>query len=250
MLPDGMIFAPGRPIRRNAFRNFLRRKGYNIKKTSHSYTNRRTNQGYYSPQLVQLFDWWANGKVGPRPDMSFLGSSELPKVPEQMPEQMPEHVPEPKKRTTTEFEHQAEFLQLPDGTTYTKFTKRFKRTTEEDFPSIDPTIKQILDCSEAELNSTNQQKFVYAIRCLATNWVKIGFSCDVVRRLCELQTGCPHDLKVEFVHITPRFREMERAMHDYFIEFRIRGEWFELDEDTDFTSVVAELEQKQVMLLS
>lgn len=64
------------------------------------------------------------------------------------------------------------------------------------------------------------------------NLVKIGFSYDVPRRLRDLQTGCPGNLKILWrldLQETNRNRALkfERKIHRQCRNYRLRGEWFD-----------------------
>jgi hypothetical protein len=66
--------------------------------------------------------------------------------------------------------------------------------------------------------------YVYFFR--AGNTVKIGFTTNPRERASKLQTTCPDKaFMAKFVKGTPR---TEKAFHDKFAEYRIRGEWFDL----------------------
>lgn len=54
--------------------------------------------------------------------------------------------------------------------------------------------------------------------------VKIGWALDPKKRLAELQTGCPSELRL--IGTWPGDRELEKSAHQHFAEHRLRGEWF------------------------
>jgi hypothetical protein len=64
--------------------------------------------------------------------------------------------------------------------------------------------------------------------------MKIGKAADPDKRLKELQTGCPYDLAI-MAKIRCRSEKhalyVEKLAHQYFKEYRMRGEWFKC---TDF----------------
>ena len=68
-----------------------------------------------------------------------------------------------------------------------------------------------------------------------TNQYKIGVTNNLNKRLCQLQTGCPNELRVVKVY-THYSREVieryERTLHRYYTRagcrLRRNGEWFEL----------------------
>ena len=68
-----------------------------------------------------------------------------------------------------------------------------------------------------------------------TNQYKIGITNDLNRRLAELQTGCPNEIKVVklYTHYQRKIIEKyERVLHNYYTKadnrIRPKGEWFEL----------------------
>lgn len=70
--------------------------------------------------------------------------------------------------------------------------------------------------------------FVYFILAEEVNRVKIGYTCDVRRRLKELQSWSPVELSVLKV-IKGTCREEERFQQMFDAE-RVRGEWFTYSE--------------------
>ena len=67
-------------------------------------------------------------------------------------------------------------------------------------------------------------KTVYFIR--ADDHVKVGFSQNVHKRLRQLQTGSCLPLTVASQFNTKKWRENERALHDYLAPCHVIGEWF------------------------
>ncbi len=60
-----------------------------------------------------------------------------------------------------------------------------------------------------------------------TGALKVGRSSDVPRRRCEIQTGCPYEVKV--ILIAPDQGHREHDIHHRLRAFRLRGhkgEWF------------------------
>jgi hypothetical protein len=74
---------------------------------------------------------------------------------------------------------------------------------------------------------------VYLIWAEGTSYYKIGKSTDIKKRLNALQTSCPHPIKL--IHtircINSSMTEVEAALHLRYYTSRLRGEWFELDQD-------------------
>lgn len=68
-----------------------------------------------------------------------------------------------------------------------------------------------------------------------TNQYKIGRTNDLNRRLAELQTGCPGELKIIKLwqhYNLEQVKKYERVLHNFFTKcgcrIRANGEWFEL----------------------
>lgn len=74
----------------------------------------------------------------------------------------------------------------------------------------------------------NQTCYVYFIHAESTNRVKIGYSENPTKRVCELQTGSPYFLKL--VKTWHGSTGLERAIHESFSGRRKIGEWFEIEE--------------------
>lgn len=66
--------------------------------------------------------------------------------------------------------------------------------------------------------------FVYMIQHGANGPVKIGLSNKPQRRVGQLQTGNPEELRLR--HVFPANRNVEAGLHVRFKDARIRGEWF------------------------
>lgn len=78
-------------------------------------------------------------------------------------------------------------------------------------------------------------QIMYILQNGDTNQYKIGITNDLNRRLAELQTGCPNEIKVVklYTHYQRKIIEKyERVLHNYYTKVgcRIRpnGEWYEL----------------------
>lgn len=69
---------------------------------------------------------------------------------------------------------------------------------------------------------------VYCIRCAGSMFVKIGKTSDVIRRLAELQTGCPYRLVLDFFITCPKPRIVEAQLHQRLSFARTQFEWFEV----------------------
>ena len=78
---------------------------------------------------------------------------------------------------------------------------------------------------DAQLSYSSKKK-VYLFR--AAQFYKIGVSIDPMKRLTQIQTGCP--IKCEYVGYIPSTqpRQTEKEIHEDLAEFRTFGEWFDL----------------------
>jgi T5orf172 domain len=69
--------------------------------------------------------------------------------------------------------------------------------------------------------------FVYVVGNETGEYVKIGWSTQIQRRLATLQSYVPTPLKV--YALIPGTRAVEGGLHERFHEHRAMGEWFRLD---------------------
>lgn len=77
------------------------------------------------------------------------------------------------------------------------------------------------------MQNTTPPGFVYLIHAVGTNRVKIGFSANPEKRLKELQTGSPFELKL--LAKWPGTLDTELSGHRTFADYHCIGEWFELE---------------------
>lgn len=72
---------------------------------------------------------------------------------------------------------------------------------------------------------------VYFVEALGARRVKIGFADDPAKRLLQLQTGCPFELRLLFS--VPGDRHLEREYHRKYAHLRVDkdSEWFFFDAD-------------------
>lgn len=66
---------------------------------------------------------------------------------------------------------------------------------------------------------------VYFIQC--NDFVKVGFANNVHRRVKDLDTGCPYNLRLIAVEPTES-RKREHELHRIFSGIRFKGEWYHL----------------------
>lgn len=69
-----------------------------------------------------------------------------------------------------------------------------------------------------------QTSFVYFIEAVGLDRIKIGKADDVDRRLSQLKTGTPCELRL--LKKLPGSVELERSFHSRFSSLRLNGEWF------------------------
>lgn len=68
---------------------------------------------------------------------------------------------------------------------------------------------------------------IYLIEAVGAFALKVGFtSGPLEKRLRDLQTGSPHELRL--VASQSGSKSDERALHETLEDYRIRGEWFDL----------------------
>jgi len=86
-----------------------------------------------------------------------------------------------------------------------------------------------------DANDPTAKRSIYFIRLGETNFVKVGFSRDVVHRMNKLQVACPFAFHQEFAIQTANFREWEAKIHRLLKarDVHVRGEWFDLPEPLD-----------------
>lgn len=78
---------------------------------------------------------------------------------------------------------------------------------------------------------TDSTHVVYLVACDGERqrYVKIGRSCNLQRRLVNIQTGCPHRITHVFVMSSEYAAEivgLEAVLHQLLRPFRLRGEWY------------------------
>jgi hypothetical protein len=73
--------------------------------------------------------------------------------------------------------------------------------------------------------------FIYFIIESQNNYVKIGRSVNVEKRLNSLKTSTPAKLSLEIEIPTYHDTQGERFFHSLFSQNKIRGEWFNINQD-------------------
>jgi len=83
------------------------------------------------------------------------------------------------------------------------------------------------------MSQTGCRGWIYFIRAGKSPRVKVGYTRKSVQsRLSTLQVGTPDSLIVEHSFQVTEPDILESLVHKDLARFRVRGEWFELDEDT------------------
>lgn len=85
------------------------------------------------------------------------------------------------------------------------------------------------DITNASLPADRPLQCVYFIR--SGEYIKIGYTSDLPKRLSNLQTGNPHQLTVIHTILTRQAEEIEADLHEMFTEYHVSGEWFRLPDD-------------------
>ena len=75
------------------------------------------------------------------------------------------------------------------------------------------------------------EEVVYFIRCLGTDYYKIGISQSFVHRILSISSSNPHKIKILKVWKPSRYKEFEKILLKSLSYYRIKGEWFVLTEE-------------------
>ena len=92
---------------------------------------------------------------------------------------------------------------------------------------------------------STDSSFVYIVKNMDTNNIKIGVSKDVYKRLETFRTG--NDCQLELVYksiICSNTFDLESKVHEEFKDFHVRGEWFRVSE----SKVIEYLEKARYIL--
>lgn len=71
--------------------------------------------------------------------------------------------------------------------------------------------------------------YIYLIR--VNEYIKIGYSNNINGRLRQIQTDSPYEVELVLSIKVDNGRNIEKYLHSYFKAKRVRGEWFELNND-------------------
>jgi predicted GIY-YIG superfamily endonuclease len=94
--------------------------------------------------------------------------------------------------------------------------------------------------------SVDKSGFVYLIESEGTNFFKIGYSKKLLTRLKNIQVGNPFQVTLVHRIFTLNAIELERALHDYYVNHLVKGEWYEMTSSMvkDFPSIAADLDMR------
>jgi hypothetical protein len=82
--------------------------------------------------------------------------------------------------------------------------------------------------------------FVYFIRVLGTEYVKVGYSRDVLTRLSALQTGSPIVMQVELLSYSQDARSLEHSLHKRLRSRHVLREWFNIPQCFDYNMLISQ----------
>ena len=92
-----------------------------------------------------------------------------------------------------------------------------------------------------------KKSYIYIIKNLDSNNLKVGVGSDPLKRLKQLQTGSDSELFLVYTSfLCSNAFNLENDIHNYFKEFHVRGEWFKVSEK----EVISYLEKQRYVLSS
>lgn len=121
-----------------------------------------------------------------------------------------------------------------NGTTHVSIMKRAKRDDwERDLTARNASRAVVI--TQDELATTG---FVYVVfvDTGVERLFKVGLSKNFQGRIDQHQTSLPFDLHVAICYFVGNMRQEERSLHSLFESKRIRGEWFNLN-DQDLKAI-------------
>ena len=83
--------------------------------------------------------------------------------------------------------------------------------------------------------------YIYIIKCIGQNIVKIGRSINPHSRLQGIKVACPFDVELIFTAQCSNYREVEQYLHKKLSDKHMRGEWFKVS-DSDLKDIIKEVE--------
>jgi hypothetical protein len=91
-----------------------------------------------------------------------------------------------------------------------------------------------------EAAKTQGKDFLYGIGIIGERPIKIGITKDLRTRLITMQVGNYKAYYIAFAVLTESPLDLERELHERFAAQRLRGEWFDIDQQ-DLINAIAEL---------
>lgn len=73
------------------------------------------------------------------------------------------------------------------------------------------------------------KRYIYCIKC--GNYYKIGKAKKLNNRIKTHQTSNPNKIELIFEELVSNCNEVEKEIHEIFVNKRYKGEWFKLDKD-------------------
>jgi hypothetical protein len=71
--------------------------------------------------------------------------------------------------------------------------------------------------------------YIYFIRCVDTNFYKLGVSKNPKRRICDIDSYLPFDLEILSLHYFENIYDIEKELSEKIKQFNIRREWYFLE---------------------
>lgn len=92
----------------------------------------------------------------------------------------------------------------------------------------DEYTKLRIKIRDAQLITSNN--YLYLIRMVGTDFVKIGRATNVQNRIDDFNVGNPYELEVVYTAKMFNFGKIEQRVHKAVSEKKVKGEWFKLTE--------------------
>ena len=83
--------------------------------------------------------------------------------------------------------------------------------------------------------------YIYMIKCIGQDIVKIGRSINPHSRLQSIKVACPFDVELIFTAQCSNYREVEQYLHKKLSDKHMKGEWFKVS-DKDLKDIIKEVE--------
>lgn len=87
--------------------------------------------------------------------------------------------------------------------------------------------------------------FIYLVHIKGSNFYKIGYTKNVIKRLATLQTANALELVIVERFFSLNARYLEKEIHKYYESQKVRGEWFQFSEEQvkNFVSTINNLDK-------